>query len=138
MTNIEFCTIGNSKVITTLQQLIKGKKVRGMGLEIHPYSRNNKRQCNVIIYVDDNNNKQKRAMTSPRHAVPAKGRFGELPPSILTISDTHGFANSTGMIELRVINENIKPVINTDNIQSEHFSISSKLLRISLLIEGAQ
>lgn len=136
MESIQFCTIGNSKVTDTLKLLIKNKQVRGLDLNLEAYSRENSSRCNFLIYADNAKPTQSKEMQSPRHSIGIKSSHLNSPSTMLTISDSNGFANAKGMIELREINENIRPVVNTANIKSQHFVISSKLLRISLLIEG--
>lgn len=56
--------------------------------------------------------------------------------SILTISDTRGFAQKGGMIQVYFASQKIRLKINNSVSKKENLKISSSLLRISEIVDG--
>ncbi|MCW8334937.1 YfiR family protein [Vibrio paucivorans] len=117
MTSLNFCVEGDKQIARLLDVIIQGKTIRSMPLALYPGI---SEKCNVLFV-------SKKSLLSQdiTHS-----------DSMVTISDSKRFTERGGVIALVPSEGRIKPKINIDNIGS--YSISSSLLRISIIEGGSQ
>ncbi|PCJ32755.1 MAG: hypothetical protein COA90_02170 [Gammaproteobacteria bacterium] len=107
-----------------LDSTYKGKKIKNKPIEINYIDSIDKLASPQILYIPDVGHVQ---LDRILQAVSGK--------NILTISDTRGFAEREGIIQIYFAAQKIKLKINRKVSQQEHLLISSSLLKIAELVE---
>ncbi|MGR5061463.1 YfiR family protein [Photobacterium sp. DNB22_13_2] len=116
--NIKYCTLGQDKTTRSLQALFAQPGSKGE-LKATSSLTDAALHCDLLFITDD--------AIQPISPLPQYN-------GLLTISDSPNVLSEGGMIELRTLKHQIKPVLHRDNIQNGQLTVSSQLLRIALLI----
>lgn len=111
---LRFCVEGNEQVKQTLSNLLQGKEIRGLALEV-----NNELDTSCDV-----------AFISATDSASPQAKYG---PSTLTIGDMAQFTQWGGVIQLQANGNKIKPLINLENAEQGNYSIGSRLMRIAKL-----
>lgn len=110
------CILGENPFHGYLKEMEK-RKIGDMDIEvIHSYSVAELKACD-LIYVNVADFKEIENVFS----------------NVLTISDEKGFLSNGGMIELKTQKQQIKIIMNYKKINTQGFTISSKLLNTSIV-----
>ncbi|WP_299014264.1 YfiR family protein [uncultured Photobacterium sp.] len=119
LSKIQFCSLGRDNVSITLSHLIKEKQLPGYQASFT--SLNNlseaSSQCEILYLTE---RKMRKLQRIPQYA------------KVLTVSSSANFLDQGGMIELRSINNQVKPAIEINNVERGQLTVSSQLLRIAL------
>ena len=121
---INICVVGDDPIKEAVQ-LLKNKTVKGRTITVHQkYSYNKLSDCQIVFVT--------RSQT---------GKLEELLLKIdsrekLTISDIQGFAKLGGLVELAVVEDKVKLLINKNKVQESKIQFSSKLMSIARLVGG--
>ncbi len=118
------CISEESSVTAALKALVQAKPTRGFTLMSVDGQEITESNCDVLFLpagVD-------RASTAMLE--------GSLP--ILTVSDSSGFAQEGGMIELERQGSRVGLVINLESLTATGLSVSSRLLQLARVIEGEE
>ncbi|KLV08883.1 hypothetical protein ABT56_01315 [Photobacterium aquae] len=109
-----FCVIGRNSITLTLGTLLDKNKLQLLS----PTSMTEASKKCDLLYITE----QKLSA------------FQSLPqyPGLLTISDNPNTLAIGGMIELRTINNQVKPAISSQHIHNANLSVSSMLMRIAI------
>ncbi|SMY35127.1 YfiR family protein [Photobacterium andalusiense] len=111
---LTFCTFGTDNIALTLSRLLKAKNNKIVTLtNISQIA-----QCQ-IAYIS----RQKEVGLTQ---IP-------IEKGVLTIGTDNAFLDKGGMIELRSINNKVRPVIALPSVKKSEITISSKLLKIAIL-----
>ena len=115
--------VGEDLFGTTVDDLVRGELVHNRPLivkRLHP--EDDLRSCH-LLYIS----------FSEKSRIPAL--LAELTGSpVLTISEIEGFAAQGGMVNLLVINKNLKIEINQEAVEQARLQISAKLLKLAHLV----
>ncbi len=120
--------VGQSQIDEILKEAVEGKAVQGHPIQLRVFesydekAREALREFHMLFLTG--NERQADILKD------VKGR------SVLTVSDTAGFAENGGMIELFLKERSIAMRVNAKAAQAEKLSISSKLLRLAEVIES--
>ncbi|OBU17138.1 hypothetical protein AYY19_13165 [Photobacterium aquimaris] len=111
---LTFCTLGTDNIALTLSRLLKAKNNKIVTLT----NISQLTQCQI-------------AYISRQKAV----GLTQIPieKGVLTIGTGNAFLDKGGMIELRSVNNKIRPVIALPSVKKSDITISSKLLKIAIL-----
>lgn len=121
---INLCIIGNDP-ITNAIQLLEGKKVNGRSISVYFREQShNLIDCHVLFITRSRETVLNEIMDSINQSL-----------GIITISDILDFAESGGMVELLVVENRVKLVINHSQVRHSAVKFSSKLLAVSILID---
>lgn len=121
-TPLIICILGNSPMNEVIETL-SGKTVRNRRLVIRHFSRiEDLSECQVLFI----NASVKSPLTQILSAAASR--------SVLTVSDSRGFAASGGIIELVQVGGKIRFIINNRAAQSASLQISSHLLRLATTV----
>ncbi|GAA06749.1 DUF4154 domain-containing protein [Photobacterium leiognathi subsp. mandapamensis] len=113
---LTYCTLGTDKVALTLSRLLKA----------------NNSGNNIVTLTNINQIDQCQiAYISPQR----EQKLNQIPieQGVLTIGSGQSFLNKGGMIELRSMDNKVRPAIALVNAKRAKLSISSKLLKIAIL-----
>lgn len=111
---LTFCTLGTDNIALTLSRLLKGQNNKIVTLT----NISQLAQCQIAYF-----SRQKAIGLSQ---IP-------IEKGVLTIGTGDSFLDKGGMIELRSVNNKIRPVIALSSIKKSEITISSKLLKIAIL-----
>ncbi|MGF1685485.1 YfiR family protein [Photobacterium japonica] len=112
-----FCTLGQDSTTAILTQLL-AKNGNIKPVQQMDNLADADKQCD-LLYITE---KELHAL----HTLPQY-------PGLLTISDSADTLPLGGMIELRTLGQQIKPVLSLLNIEKNNLSVSSQLLRIAII-----
>ena len=121
--NLNICVVGSGPIVEAIG-LLDSKKAKGQPISVNNKSAaDNLESCQIVFVArsEHNNIKSILSKTSPK--------------TNLTISDIDGFARSGGMVELALIENKVKLVINLIKTNNSLIQFSSKLLNIAILID---
>lgn len=116
---LTYCTLGTDNIALTLSRLLENNKKRIVTLS----HINQMEQCE-ILYISQQKSKE-------LNHIPVKN-------GVLTIGSGQAFLKKGGMIELRSVEQRVRPVIALSASKKADLSISSKLLKISILASKQQ
>ncbi|MGF1730091.1 YfiR family protein [Photobacterium kasasachensis] len=116
---IRYCSLGSDTATLTLKQVLFRKTPPNRSATVTSITSLSQAStnCEVLYIPQDTLQKLK--------AIPQL-------TGVLTVSDGKRFLQRGGMIELRAVNNRIKPAIAIDNVTKGELTISSRLLRIAL------
>ncbi|WP_064604905.1 YfiR family protein [Photobacterium sp. J15] len=119
LTDIRFCCLGRDSVTVTLENLVQNKGIPGYASSFISLKNLSEasNHCEILYLTE---RKMRKLQRIPQYE------------KVLTVSSNKGFTKQGGMIELRSINNQVKPVIGLDNVERGRLTVSSQLLRISL------
>ena len=120
--NISFCTLGEDNTTRSLETLFRQQHAKGQ-LEAVSSLTDAALRCDLVYLTQD-----------------VVTRYNPLPQyqGLLTISDSPATLREGGMIELRTLNSQVKPALHLANINNAQLDVSSKLLRIAILVSGTE
>jgi len=110
--------LGEDPFGTYLDEIVSGETVNNRRLEIQRYRRVDEMKTCHILFISQSESKQLEQIVAA-----LKGR------SILTVSDSVGFARSGGMIRFVTERNKLRLRINLEAATADNLTISSKLLR---------
>lgn len=117
--SIRYCTLGNDTVILILKQILYKKNQSNRSTSVTSIVNLNQASGNCeVLYITES--KLQMLQKIPQLS------------GVLTVSDSQHFLQHGGMIELRSVNNRIKPAIALDNVTKGQLTISSRLLRVAL------
>ncbi|KLV03088.1 DUF4154 domain-containing protein [Photobacterium aphoticum] len=112
-----FCVIGRDSTTVTLEKLFAKSGQNTPLLTMNTLTEASE-QCDLLYVTND---KLQILQTLPQY------------PGLLTISDSTDTLQVGGMIELRTMGQQVKPVLSLSNIEKGNLSVSSQLMRIALV-----
>ncbi|MGF1685487.1 YfiR family protein [Photobacterium japonica] len=116
-TSPRFCVIGRDSTTVTLEKLFAKSSSNKALLSMTNLTEASE-QCD-LLYVTES--KLQLLQTLPQY------------PGLLTISDSTDTLHVGGMIELRTLGQQVKPVLSLSNIEKANLSVSSQLMRIAIV-----
>ena len=121
--SFEICVEGSSSTVADLRELTAGEVFEGRGLVIRDNpSRHNLSSCQVLFFAGQR----------PERDLMA--RAAVLP--ILTVSDSPGFLDAGGIIQLNMIERRVRFEVNLPAASHAKLTISSQLLRLAAAVRG--
>lgn len=118
-------TILNNDSGNTFEKLYKNKHIKGKKVEIKYISNINQLSFTNILYIPKVTSKELKNILNKSKS-----------KNILTISDTRGFAEKNGMVQVYFISQKPKLKINLDIANQENLKIKSSLLKIADVVKG--
>ena len=112
-----FCTLGQDNTTATLTALLSQNANIEPVRQMHNLEEAD-HHCDLLYITEEK-----------LHALHTLPQY----PGLLTISDSADTLQSGGMIELRTLGQQIKPVLSLLNIEKNNLSVSSQLLRIAII-----
>ncbi len=123
--DFRYCVLGNRQLATTLAGVLKGESVQGRSLRLMQADGPGQwRRCH-LLYLD-----QSAQDLAPQLLSAVK----DLP--VLTVGETLDLVDEGAMAALARKGRRIKPAIHRDRVKAAGIQVSSKLLRLSTLVEG--
>jgi len=120
---IDICVLGKDPFGSVLDRVVKGATVKGRKVAIHRVDSGDTVPSCHVLFISD----------SLRHRLrDILAQLGE--KSILTVGDFPGFAREGGMINLGRDGNRVRVVINLGAARRAHLGISSKLLKLSEIV----
>jgi len=120
---LTLCVVGDTGVAGALIESVRRQAVGGHRLDVEAMGGDaSLRACHVLFIS--------KAVTGRSAAL--LDRLKRLP--ILTVSDSEGFAQSTGIIELFLANGKMRFAVNTDAATRAGLRLSSKLLALARIV----
>jgi hypothetical protein len=123
--SLELCVLGKDPFGPLLDKTIGGKSVLGRPLVIRRLTTIDAAAECQILFVSASETK---GMPEIIRAVTGA--------SVLTVSETEGFARRGGIINFRVENDNVRFEINPDAAQRSDLKISAQLLKLATVVHG--
>ena len=121
--SFEICVEGSISTVADLRELTAGEVFEGRGLVIRDNpSRHNLSSCQVLFFAGQRPDRD--LMT----------RAVVLP--ILTVSDSPGFLDAGGIIQLNVIERRVRFEVSLPAALRARLTISSQLLRLAAAVRG--
>lgn len=120
---IQICTLGKTPVADYLSKIIDGDRVKGRLLaskKIESVAASH--GCHILF------------LTPISARLHADNLANLRESSMLLVSTTDNFVENGGMLTLRQTGKRIKPVINLQAVRKANINISSKLLRLSTIV----
>lgn len=119
----ELCVEGTGATAAALRELTEGEVLHGRRLVVrdHP-SAHNLSSCQVLFFAGQRPDRDLMA------------RAAVLP--ILTVSDTPGFLDAGGIIELKMIDRRVRFEVNLAAAARARITLSSQLLRLAAAVRG--
>lgn len=117
--------LGDSRIVETLREISKKRKVSGRDLDIKVYDEVEQiTDCHLLFIA-------------PQYA----GRFADIQnqvrtSSILTVSDSPGMAKEGVAINFALIDDRLKFEINRQSLEQARLQASAQLLKLAILVEG--
>ena len=120
--NLVVCTLGKDSTTRSLETLFRQQHAKGHIKAVNSLT-DAALQCDLVFVTQD-------VIT----------QFNPLPQykGLLTISDSPVTMGEGGMIELRTMNYQVKPVLHLENINNAQLNVSSQLLRIAILVSDQE
>ena len=123
---IVVCIIGDDRIADAFQETVRGQNISGHTLEVgRPADSGAWRTCHLLFLADAEARRSAAAMTA----------VGMLP--VLTVSDSKGFSQAGGIIELYVEAGRMRFAINVDAAERSGLRLSSRLLGLAKVIRNA-
>ena len=120
------CVLADGTMTALIERTMTGEAVKGHTSETAvPASIEEARRCQILFV----------GRTEMSRARPMLAALRDHP--VLTVSDAARFAETGGMIEFVRIDENVRFRVNLDAARRSRISISSRLLRVAVDVEGA-
>jgi hypothetical protein len=121
------CVLADGTMTALIERTMTGEAVKGHTSETAvPASIEEARRCQ-ILFVGRSEMSRARPMLAALRDDP-----------VLTVSDAARFVETGGMIEFVRVDENVRFRVNLEAARRSHISISSRLLRVAVDVEGAQ
>jgi hypothetical protein len=121
------CVVGNEAVAGALAETVRGQNIGGHPLDVaRPLDGATWRACH-LLFVADAEARRSSAGLSAIKAAP-----------VLTISDSKGFAQSGGIIELYVDAGRMRFAINVDAAERSGLHLSSRLLGLANVVRDGR
>jgi hypothetical protein len=119
------CVVGDDHIADALVDTVRGQTVNGHALEVsRPSDASAWRTCHLLFVGD----------AETRRAAPALVALAGQP--VLTVSDSQGFAQSAGIIELYVEGGRMRFAINVDSAEHARLRLSSRLLGLAKVVRS--
>ena len=122
---LRYCVLGTPALQTNVKRVLEGESVGDRPLELAPVNGPEDWRTCHLLYFDHSTQVQASRILSAARGTP-----------VLTVSDSEAFARRGGMIGLVRKGERLRTFINRDAVTAAGIRISSKLLRISTLVEA--
>jgi hypothetical protein len=120
---IAVCVVGDEAIAAALVTTVRGQKISGHGLDVwRPQDPATWRLCHVLFITD----------AERRRSADALGGIKTLP--VLTVSDSQGFSQMQGIIELYVEGGRMRFAINVDAAGRSGLKLSSRLLGLARVV----
>ena len=117
------CVVGDDRIAAALVETVRGHTISDHALEVwRPGDSAAWRICHLLFIADAETGRSIGALDGIR----------TLP--ILTVSDSHGFSEAGGIIELYLEGGRIRFAINTDALERSGLRLSSRLLGLAKIV----
>jgi len=114
------CVVGDGEIAAALVETVRGQSVGGRPIDVStPSDSTTWRACQLLFIAD----------AEPRRAADRVGPLKMLP--VLTVSDSKGFSEAGGIIELFVEDGRMRFAINIDAADRAGVRLSSRLLGLA-------
>jgi hypothetical protein len=123
---IVLCVVGNEAVAVALAETVRGQNIGGHPLDVLRPPDSAWRTCQ-LLFIADADARRASAGLSAIKAVP-----------VLTVSDSKGFAQTGGIIELYVDAGRMRFAINVDATARSGLSLSSRLLGLAKVVRDGR
>lgn len=117
------CVIGEDPLGSSLDAVIQGQKIKDRAPEVLRLSPDSPVSRCQIAYINVRDARRRSELLVPLQSRP-----------VLTVADTSGFLDAGGMIELRVVEDQIRLKINVEAARRAGLTVSSKLLAIAEVV----
>ena len=119
------CIIGNEKIAAAFADTVRGQNISGHGLEVlRPLDPDTWGVCNLLFIADAESGRANGGLRGLK----------TLP--ILTVSDSNGFSQGRGIIELYIQAGQMRFAINVDAAERSGLRLSSRLLGLAKIIRN--
>ena len=119
---IVVCVVGDDEVAAALVAIVRGQTIGGRTVDTwRPVEVKTWRSCHVLY-------------TTAAENRAGGGVSGLRTLPVLTVSDSKGFAQSGGIIELYVEDERLRFAINVDALERSGLRLSSRLLGLAKIV----
>jgi hypothetical protein len=122
---IVVCVVGDDGIATAFAETVRGQNISGHTLEVSHSKDNTAWRGCQLLFVADRESKQFAA---------AKGGIKGQP--VLTVSDSKGFAQAGGVIELFIEDGRVRFAINLDAMEQTGVRLSSRLLGLARIVRN--
>jgi hypothetical protein len=120
---IAACVVGDDSVAAALVRIVGGQAIGGHPFDVsRPQESGTWKTCQVLFI----------AVAESGRAASGLGGIRSVP--VLTVSDSKGFAESGGIIELYVENDRMRFAINVDAAERAGLHLSSHLLQLARVV----
>jgi hypothetical protein len=117
------CVIGDDRVGTALVDAVRGRRIGQRSLLVRQMGSNGPvRSCHVL-FISTSETRSARGVLDSVKALP-----------ILTVSDSRGFADSDGIVELFVESDRMRFAVNTRAVTRAGVRLSSRLLGLARIV----
>ena len=123
---LEYCVAGNHKLHQILGKLLAGETAGGRPLHLKPVEHRQWRNCH-LLYLDRSLGEERSKILDQVQGAP-----------VLTVGDSRHFVVTGGMVALVRKGRRVRPVVDLAAVKAVGIRISSKLLRLSELIDGRE
>jgi hypothetical protein len=124
---IVLCVVGNEAVAVALAETVRGQNIGGHPLDVlRPPDSSAWRTCQLLFIAD----------ADARRSSPGLSAIKAVP--VLTVSDSKGFAQTGGIIELYVDAGRMRFAINVDATARSGLSLSSRLLGLANVVRDGR
>jgi hypothetical protein len=114
------CVVGDDILARALAQITKGRPIDGHEMVVHALTGDSPATLCHVLYMSSLS-----ARRMAQTLVALKGT------PVLTLSDSNGFAQSGGVVELFVDGGNMRFAVNVEIVQQSQLHISSRLLSLA-------
>ena len=120
--SLKMCTVGNDELVDALVQL-GGKVIKGRPVTILSIDETQCPGCCHLLYIANSERERRMDLISSVRGEP-----------VLTISETPGFVNAGGIIELYHEQGRVRFIINLAAARSAGLEFSSRLLNLAVVV----
>jgi len=122
---VEFCVLGHDPLTPILEETVRGKNVNGRVLGVRNVGGADEAAGCHVLFVARGEQKRLRCLLQA---------LAEKP--VLTVSDLEGTVRDGGIIQFRLVDQNVRFEVNLDAAARAGLKLSSQLLRVALAVVG--
>ncbi len=122
-TPLVMCVVGDQRVANALAEAVRGQRVRDRSLQVQGVDSDGILETCNLLFI---------STSHIRSASPVLDSLKRLP--ILTVSDSQGFARSSGIIELYVEAGRMRFAVNAGAGSRAGLGLSSRLLNLARIV----
>lgn len=117
--------VGQDPFGAVLNAVVEGKSLNGRSFTVRRSRNARDLTACQIVFISSSENPRLRAILNQLH------------PDVLTVGDMPGFCEAGGVIGFEIVDHRVRLRINLAAAQKDRLQISSKLLRLARVVEGA-